>query len=101
MKCLSLVVNTSSKGDIVETLRGMPEVTAYTILEGEGYFGDRVPPFESERDEVLGYVPRIRIDLILEGDKVPRVLEKIRTCGVCSAKLGIYWISPVDELGEI
>ena len=101
MKCLSLVVNRSSKGDIVETLRGLFEVNAYTILEGEGHFGDSLPPFESERDEVMGYVPRIRLDLILEDDKVEKVLEQIRSCGVCSSKRDIYWISPVDVMGKL
>ena len=101
MKCLTLVVNQSSQGDIAETLRLLPEVGSYTVLKGEGYYGDSLPPFESSRDEVMGYIPRIRIDLVLEDDKLGAVLEHIKKCGVCSSKLGVYWVTPVDEIGSL
>ena len=101
MKCLTLIVNRSTQGDIIEALRALPEVSTYTISHGEGHYGDGVPPFESADDEIKGYVPRIRIDLILEDETVSKVLERVKQCSVCTSKLGIYWTSTVDTIGDL
>jgi len=101
MKCLSLIINESSKNEMVEFLRSLPEVSAYTIFHGEGHYSGNLRPFESARDEVMGYVPRIRIDLLLEADAVDAVVDRIKHCSACASRRGIYWVSPVSAMGEI
>lgn len=101
MKCLSLIINQSSKNEIVELMRRLPEVDAYTIFHGEGHYSGNIQPFESAHDEVLGYVPRIRMDVFLKEENVDNVIEKIKTCSSCASRRGIYWTSPVDNMGEL
>ena len=101
MKCLSLVVRESTKGELVERLRSIPAVSTYTIFSGEGHSTQGVQPFESAHDEVVGYVPRIRIDLVVEAEAVRSVIDSIRELTTPAGKLGTYWISAVDEIGEL
>ena len=101
MKCLSLVINESSKREIVELMRRLPEVDGYTIFHGEGHYSGTIQPFESAHDEVLGYVPRIRIDVFLKEADVEKVINQIKTCASCTSRRGLYWTSTVDDLGEL
>ncbi|MBN2670122.1 MAG: DUF3240 family protein, partial [Deltaproteobacteria bacterium] len=70
MKCLSLLMNQSKQNEIIDLLQQMKAVSAYTIFHGEGHFSGNIAPFESVQDEVMGFVPRIRIDLLLEDKDV-------------------------------
>ncbi|MBN2528275.1 MAG: DUF3240 family protein [Deltaproteobacteria bacterium] len=101
MKRLSLMLNHSKKNDIVELLQQLEHVNAYTIFHGEGHFPGNIASFESAYDEVMGFVPRIRVDLLLDDDDVASVLDKIKQCTGCNARNGVYWISPVDSMGEL
>lgn len=102
MKCLSLLVNESTKEEIIEMLQEVEEVNAYTLFTGEGHTKDiSINPFENAADEVMGYVPRIRIDLILPKEAVPKVIAKFKTCQSCTGRRGIYWVSPVEEFGTL
>jgi nitrogen regulatory protein PII len=101
MKCLSLVINESSKREIVELMRRLPEVDGYTIFHGEGHYSGTIQPFESAHDEVLGYVPRIRIDVFLQEADVEKVINQIKMCSSCASRRGLYWTSTVDDLEEL
>ncbi|MBN2804032.1 MAG: DUF3240 family protein [Deltaproteobacteria bacterium] len=101
MKCLSLVVNKSKQDEILSILRATPQVTAYTIFHGEGHYRGSVSIFESADDEVMGYVPRIRIDLLLADNLVDEVLNKLKECRKSATSFGIYWITPIDKVGEL
>ena len=37
----------------------------------------------------------------LPKEAVPRVTAKFKTCQSCTGRRGIYWVSPVDELGTL
>ncbi len=101
MKCLSLIINESSKNEIVELMRSLSEVDAYTIFHGEGHYSGDIQPFESAHDEVLGYVPRIRLDVFLKAEDVDTVVNRLKACAVCASRLGLYWTSTVDNMGEL
>jgi len=101
MKCLSLLVNQSTKREIVELLQTLPEVSAYTIFLGEGHYVGNKQPFDSSLDEVLGFVPRIRIDLFLASQHLEQVVERIKGCGACGQSKGLYWVSALDSMGEL
>ena len=100
MKCLSLVVNKTTKRDLVELLADMPEVSAYTVFHGEGHYIGNTQPFESAQDEVMGFVPRIRIDLFLEDKDLDGVIRRIKECSPRGTGRGLYWVSAVDSMGE-
>jgi len=75
MKCLTLIVHRSAKQDLVDRLRGAPEIHGFTVQPAEGHSertGDN--PFETTRDLVLGHVPRERVDILLQDDAVPSVV---------------------------
>ena len=101
MKQLSLMLNGSKQNEMVDLLQTLKEVSAYTIFHGEGHFAGNIASFESIHDEVMGFVPRIRIDLLLDDKDVDAVLAKIKTCGNCNSHGGVYWISPIDIFGEL
>lgn len=101
MKQLSLVFNKSKQNEMVGLLQTISKVNAYTVFHGEGHFPGNIAPFESVRDEVMGFVPRIRIDLLLEDADVDSVLNKIKDCAICNSHGGVYWISPVDRMGQL
>lgn len=102
MKCLSLLVNESSKRELVELLRSLPEVSGYTVFRGEGHESKDQQPFATARDEVLGFVPRIRIDLFLASEHLEGVVEQLKRCNGCgTAGRGVYWVSSVDSMGEL
>ena len=100
MKCLSLLVNETTKAEIIELLQSLPEVSAYTIFRGEGHYVGNVQPFDSALDEVMGFVPRIRIDLFLASEHLERVVGCIKQCGASGHSKGLYWVSAVDSMGE-
>ncbi len=100
MKCLSLLVNESTKRELVELLQGLPEVSAYTIFHGEGHHTGDQQPFDSALDEVMGFVPRIRIDLFVAKENLTSVVERIKGCGSCEQAKGLYWVSAVEAMGE-
>lgn len=101
MRILSLIINESSKNELVELMRNLPEVEAYTIFHGEGHYSGNIQPFESAHDEVLGYVPRIRIDVFLEEAHVGKVIHQIKQCSTCTSRRGLYWTSTVDDMGDL
>ena len=100
MKCLSLLVNESTKRELVELLQSLPEVNAYTIFHGEGHHAGDQQPFDSALDEVMGFVPRIRIDLFLAKENLNGVVERIKACGGRGLSKGLYWVSAVETMGE-
>jgi nitrogen regulatory protein P-II 1 len=102
MKMLTLIVHASVQQALAGALRGMPAVTGFTFtpVEGHGPQEDR-DPFLSARDRVVGYVPHVRVDLLLEDRDVETVLEALlaSNCGV--AGRGVYWVTRLDRQGRL
>jgi nitrogen regulatory protein P-II 1 len=102
MKCLTLIMHESIKQELIDMFRQMKEVTGYTFIHGEGHSSDTDHnPFETNRDRVMGYVPRVRVDLILADEDVENVMLRLQGCDSCLAGLGVWWISPVDQWGQL
>ena len=102
MKNLTLIVHADIRQALADVLRGLPEVTGFTftMVEGHGPQDER-DAFLSARDRVVGYVPHVRVDLVLEDTAVDQVLEALQTsnCGV--AGRGVYWITRVERQGRL
>lgn len=58
-------------------------------------------PFLSARDGVVGYTPRIRVDILLEEKDIDSVLETLRNSSNKIENQGIYWVTAVEQSGRL
>jgi nitrogen regulatory protein P-II 1 len=102
MKKLTLIVHADVQQALADALRALPAVTGFTftLVEGHGPQDERDAVL-SARDRVVGYVPHIRVDLLLEDRDVETVLEALQAsnCGV--AGRGVYWVTRLDRQGRL
>ena len=56
--------------------------------------------FLSARDKVVGCVPQVRVDLILDEIRVQSLLTELRDSKRSFKGKGIFWITDVEEMGE-
>ena len=77
-------------------------VAGFTFSHAEGH-GVQVEhdPFLSTRDKVVGYTPRVRVDILLEDDDVDPVLETLRNTTYGVKDHGIYWVTDVEHNGRL
>jgi len=102
MKHLTLVVHTNMQQDLSDQLRSMEQISGFTFSHVEGH-GVQVEndPFLSARDKVVGYTPRVRVDLLLEDGDVDRVLETLRGSTSGMKSQGIFWVTAVEKNGQL
>jgi len=102
MKHLTLIVHTSVQQDLSDQLRSMDEVSGFTFSHAEGH-GVQIEsdPLLSARDKVVGYVPRIRVDILLEDNDVEPVLKLLRGSTYGIKDQGRYWVSSVEKNGQL
>ena len=80
----------------------MEQVPGFTFSHAEGH-GIQVEhdPFLSARDKVVGYVPRVRVDILLEDADVDAVLNTLRSTKNGADGRGIYWVTAVEKNGRL
>ena len=102
MKHLTLIIHTNVQQDMADHLRSLEQVSGFTFSHAEGH-GVQVEndPFLSARDKVVGYTPRIRVDILLEDGDVDLVLELLRKTTYGVESQGIYWITAVEQSGHL
>lgn len=84
--------------DIVETLLDLPEdVGGFTIVSAEGHGHGFARA--SVRERVRGRVARRLVYVILDQDRLPRVLEHLRA--VANHPAVAYWVEPVLQFGRL
>ena len=102
MKLLTLIVHTDVQRDLIKLLRSMDQISGYTLMHVEGHGEEEeVDKFLSARDKVVGYAPRIRVDVLLEDKNVDSVLAALCNKEHNIAGEGIYWVIPVDKGGHL
>ena len=102
MKILTLIVHTNVQQELSDRLRSMDKVSGFTFTHVEGHGADiEKDGYLSARDEVVGYIPRIRTDLLLEDSDVGSVLESISDKKAAIAGQGFYWVTPVERGGHL
>lgn len=101
MKKLSMVVHSSLQMELADSLRNLQvETFMFSHIEEHSMQLEH-DPFLSARDKVVGYVPQVRVDVILPDDRARSLLEELR-CSDCPFKgKGIYWITNLEESGEL
>jgi nitrogen regulatory protein P-II 1 len=102
MKHLTLIVHTNTERDLADQLRNLDQVPGFTFsnVEGHGVQAES-DPFLSDRDDVVGYTPRVRVDILLEDGDVDSVLDTLRNATYGVKGDGIYWVSSVARNGRL
>ena len=100
MKLLTLIVNASVHQAVTDQLRAH-EVTGFTVSHVEGHGPHTAQDqFLSARDRVVGFVPRVRVDIVLQSDQLTAVLDVVCAPGTGFAGHGTFWVSPVEDFGQ-
>ena len=102
MKLLTLIIHTNTQQDLADQLRGISQVTGFTFSHVEGH-GIQVESdhFLSARDKVVGYTPRVRVDILLDDADVNLVLDTLRHAGSHMGGQGVFWITAVEQNGRL
>lgn len=101
MKHLTLIVHTDIQQDLTNQLRTFNEISGFTFssVEGHGIETEK-DAFLSARDKVVGYTPRVRVDILLESEQLEAVLSALREISGIKEN-GIYWVTDVDKGGRL
>jgi len=101
MKVLTIVIHAGAQQSLADSLRALSQVQGFTFtrVEGHAHHAD-ADPFLSARDKVVGYVPRVRLDVLLDDADVNAVLEAALADGNYRGQ-GVYWVSPVEQHGQL
>lgn len=102
MKQLTLIIHSNVQQDMADQLRSLEQVSGFTFNHAEGR-GVQVEsnPFLSARDKVVGYTPRIRVDILLEDGDVESVLDTLRNARYGVEGNSIYWVTAVEQSGRL
>jgi nitrogen regulatory protein PII len=101
MKCLTVIIHEAAKQKLVDTLLETKEVEGFTVLTGEGHSPHaKRNPFETKRDLVTGFVPRIRVDILLSESSIERIVSTLAQCDSCVEGTGLYWVSDISATGR-
>ena len=101
MKNLTIVIHASAEQALADHLRTLEQVQGFTFTHVEGHSDhSENDPFLSARDKVVGYVPRVRLDVLLADADVDAVLAALLADGSFTGQ-GIYWVSPVEQQGRL
>jgi nitrogen regulatory protein P-II 1 len=102
MKQLHLIMHDNLKSDVADLLRSLEQVKGFTFSQAEGHRrqsdGDSTLP---TRDKVVGYTPRVRVDILLEDKEVELVLHALHESKIGLKKHAMYWITSVEAYGQL
>ena len=101
MKKLSMIVHTSLQQELADLLRGL-QLDSFMFSHIEEHSSQlEQDALLSARDKVVGYVPKIRVDVILDDDRARTLLDEIRNSKISFKGKGMYWVTQIDESGEL
>ena len=102
MKILTMIVHAEVKQTLADTLRGLQQVQGFTFTQVEGHGAREGSDLTlTIRDDVVGYVPQVRVDIMLEERDLEGVLGALRNsqCGLTGR--GSYWVTAVERQGRL
>jgi nitrogen regulatory protein P-II 1 len=102
MKILTLIVHTNVQQKLSDLLRSMDQVSGFTFTHVEGHGAEtEKDSFLAAHDEAIGFIPRVRTDLLLQDADVESVLQKISDAEFDIQGQGVYWVIPVEKGGRL
>jgi len=101
MKKFSMVVHSSLQQALSDYLRSQQlETFMFSHIEEHSSHVEK-DSFLSARDKVVGYVPQVRVDVILNQEDIKSLLENIKNSDCSFKGKGFYWVTDIDEFGEL
>jgi len=101
MKKLSIIVHTSQQQELADLLRSL-QLDSFMFSHIEEHSAQlEHDALLSARDRVVGYVPKVRVDMIIEDDRARAMLGEIRHSKISFNGMGLYWITDIDESGAL
>jgi nitrogen regulatory protein P-II 1 len=101
MKKLSIVIHSTQQQELADLLRSL-QVDCFMFSHIEEHSSqDKDDVFLSARDRVVGYVPKIRLDVILENARAGTLLEEIRDSTFSCNGKNMYWITDLEKSGSL
>ncbi len=101
MKNLTIVIHAGVQQALADSLRELEPVQGFTFTHVEGHsHHSEEDPFLSARDKVVGYVPRVRVDVLLAASDVNVVLATLTEQSYLNGQ-GVYWVTPVEQQGRL
>lgn len=102
MKHFVVIVHAGMQQDLGDLLRSLTAVQGFTFSPAEGHGSQSEDdPLLSARDRVVGYVPRVRVDVLLEDADVDTVLAALHAPELDFAGHGVYWVTAVERYGRL
>jgi nitrogen regulatory protein P-II 1 len=102
MKCLSIVIHETARENLIDQLTSNPAVRHWQVAQSQGrYASGQHNPFETASDKVTGHIPRVRFDILIDEQHIPPIVELVRMCKSCSKGRGLYWVTDLDDFGEL
>lgn len=99
MKSMTIVVESGAGKEVLDRLRGAPEILSLTAQSVEVYSeGIGAGGLYSAVDRVLGFVPKVRLDLLVEDGDVAAVVARLSGSDALLGGRGHWWITPVDKM---
>lgn len=101
MKSLNIVIHAGAQQELADTLRTLEQVQGFTFTHVEGHSDHSdADPFLSARDKVVGYVPRVQVTVLLADADIGVVLSVLLAEESFRGQ-GVYWVSPVEQMGRL
>ncbi len=101
MICLTLYLHPAEEYVVLDALRSFQEISGFTLTRCEGHgseeFLDGGTP---AADLVVGFVPRLRIEVVMEAGALDRLLEQIQA-GLGPGSRGHFAVTPVLRSGPL
>lgn len=102
MKCLTLIVHADIEETLADTLRALPAVSSFTVAHIESHDAhETAEGLLSTRDRVAGYIPHVRVDLLLDDAQIAPLLAALRAADSGVAGRGRYWVTEVEAEGNL
>lgn len=98
MKHLVLIAPVSIQQDLADTLRALSAIGSFTFTQVEGHDMLYQDLMLTARDRVVGYIPHIRLDVLLSDEAVETVLEGLGAIGKGQYN---YWLNSVERHGKL
>ena len=101
MKTLTIVIHAGVQQTLADHLLELKQVSGFTFshVEGHSYLSED-DPFLSAQDKVVGYVPRVRVDILLEDSDVDSTLAALKKQSDLLGQ-GVFWVTPVEQQGRL
>lgn len=102
MKNLTLVVPADIQQALADTLRSLEQLSGFTFTHVEGHGPqDEANPQLSARDRVIGFIPHLRVDMLLNDKDVEDVLQMLRAADCGLAGRCSYQVTTVEKQGAL